>query len=214
MTKSPSEQPKPPQCSIWTLGRLVVAGVLAATAARSARPPRRALRQAVALAPAGRRVACLRALAVVLAGGLPPAPFAALRAASARSGFALARCRPRPRSPVRRASAAPPRLAAPAGAAVLALRAPPVRCGLRCAPVPSGRALPGSGFLAVAFAFGRAPGGSSGRPGGGSPPRGLVLSSGWCAAPSPGGGSRAASRRSGGFVPRPRRVMEFMSPQA
>ena len=64
--------------------------------------------------------------AVVLAGGLPPAPFAALRAASARSGFALARCRPRPRSPVRRASAAPP---------------PPCRaCGRGCArpPRPSG----------------------------------------------------------------------------
>ena len=74
MTKSPPEQPKPPQCSIWTLGRLVVAGVLAATAARSARPPRRALRQAVALAPAGRRVACLRALARLCsrAGYRPP----------------------------------------------------------------------------------------------------------------------------------------------
>ena len=215
MTKSPSEQPKPPQCSIWTLGRLVVAGVLAATAARSARPPRRALRQAVALAPAGRRVACLRALARLCsrAGYRPPLLRLCGRLPRGRASPSRVAVLGRAR-PCAAQARHPPRLAAPAGAAVLALRAPPVRCGLRCAPVPSGRALPGSGFLAVAFAFGRAPGGSSGRPGCGSPPRGLVLSSGWCAAPSPGGGSRAALRRSGGFVPRPRRVMEFMSPQA
>lgn len=81
------------------------------------------------------------------------------------------------------------RLSAP----VLALRAPPVRCGLRAGPLalparPSSRALGGRSCPLRP--------GLPCRPAGAAPP-GLARS-------SPSGGSRAAARRSGGCVPRPR----------
>ncbi len=103
-----------------------MAGVLAATAARSARPPRRALRQAVALAPAGRRVACLRALSGCARGRATARPFC-----GSAGGFRAVGLRPRALPSSAALARAPRKRGTP----------PPCRaCGRGCArpPRPSG----------------------------------------------------------------------------
>lgn len=118
----------------------------------------------------------------------------------------LARCRPRARSPVARSLAASPRPAAlrrgcarpprPSGALRAALR-----------PAPCGRPPAAAGSPAVALRFCRAPCWAAGAP------AGAPLPPGWCCPLRPRGllprrglSRRAALRRSGGSVPRPRRA--------
>lgn len=142
--------------------------------------------------------------AVALAVGLPPAPFAPLRCASARSGpLALARRRPRARSRRRGLGLAvpPPGPAAAGLCSPSAFLRPAAGCAASLAPLVA-LAPPWAPWRSP-WALSRAPGGLRAAPAG--PPWLAAGARAWLAGrSSPRGGSRPAARASGGCVPRPR----------